>query len=194
MKCSTNQCENVNRGHVAAIIATNFQNNIHSTDTSLELSSPFVSRLINSCLLYARPDHTQTLLQFVFQKFQRSFKVTFVYHFVANSFTGLLAPNLQTHWLSKIKHDSLCIDAFPWRNVWSMKWRVPGQEVDQRKLEERLWKKTVRHINWTRRMPWIVKDRGSRWGMIDDHDRCEWVNVSSGTSSPGLSRTKSREP
>jgi len=30
--------------------------------------------------------------------------------------------------------------------------------------------------------------------MIDDHDRCEWVNVPSGTGSPGLSRTKSREP
>jgi len=29
--------------------------------------------------------------------------------------------------------------------------------------------------------------------MIDDHDRCEWVNVSSGTGSPGLSQTKSRE-
>jgi len=28
-----------------------------------------------------------------------------------------------------------------WRNVWSMKWRVPDQEVDQRKLGERLWKK-----------------------------------------------------
>jgi len=27
--------------------------------------------------------------------------------------------------------------------------------------------------------------------MIGDHDRYEWVNVSSGT---GLSRTKSREP
>jgi len=27
------------------------------------------------------------------------------------------------------------------RNVWSMWWRVPGQEVDQRKLGERLWKK-----------------------------------------------------
>ena len=31
----------------------------------------------------------------------------------------------------------------------------------------------------------------SRWrkqiGMIDDHDECEWVNVSSGTGSPGLS-------
>jgi len=27
--------------------------------------------------------------------------------------------------------------------------------------------------------------------MTDDHDRCEWVNVSSGTGSPGLSRTKS---
>jgi len=29
----------------------------------------------------------------------------------------------------------------------------------------------------------------NRWmtqiGMIDDHDRCEWVNVSSGTGSPG---------
>jgi len=35
----------------------------------------------------------------------------------------------------------------------------------------------------------------SRWrkqiGMIDDHDECEWVNVSSGTGSSGLSRTKS---
>jgi len=29
--------------------------------------------------------------------------------------------------------------------------------------------------------------------MSDDHDRCEWVNVSSGTGSPGLSRTESRE-
>jgi len=29
--------------------------------------------------------------------------------------------------------------------------------------------------------------------MIDDDDTCEWVNVSSGTGSPALSRTKSRE-
>ena len=28
----------------------------------------------------------------------------------------------------------------------------------------------------------------------DDHDKCEWMNVSSSTGSPGLSRTKSREP
>jgi len=38
----------------------------------------------------------------------------------------------------------------------------------------------------------------NRWrkqiGMSDDHDECEWVNVSSGTGSPGLSRTKSKEP
>jgi len=40
----------------------------------------------------------------------------------------------------------------------------------------------------------FVTDGGSRQGMIDDHDRCEWVNVSYGTSSPGLSWTKSREP
>jgi len=39
-------------------------------------------------------------------------------------------------------------------------------------------------------------DRG-RWrkqiGIFDDHDGCEWVNVSSGTGSPVLSRTKSTE-
>ena len=38
----------------------------------------------------------------------------------------------------------------------------------------------------------------SRWrkriGMIDDHDECEWVNVSSGTGSAGLFRTNSAEP
>ena len=37
----------------------------------------------------------------------------------------------------------------------------------------------------------------SRWrkqiGMTDDHDECEWVNVS-GTGSPGLSWTNSTEP
>jgi len=33
------------------------------------------------------------------------------------------------------------------RNVWCIKWRVPDQQVDQRKLEERLCEKTVRHIN-----------------------------------------------
>jgi len=30
--------------------------------------------------------------------------------------------------------------------------------------------------------------------MIDDYDGCEWVNVSSYTGSPRLSRTKSGEP
>jgi len=33
------------------------------------------------------------------------------------------------------------------RNVWSMKCRVPGQEVDQRGLGERTYKKTVKHLN-----------------------------------------------
>ena len=32
------------------------------------------------------------------------------------------------------------------RNVWSMKWRVPDQEVDQRKLGE-IVEKSVRHVN-----------------------------------------------
>jgi len=38
----------------------------HSVDTSPEMSSPFVSRLIDNCLLYARPDSTQMLLPLVF--------------------------------------------------------------------------------------------------------------------------------
>jgi len=29
--------------------------------------------------------------------------------------------------------------------------------------------------------------------MIDDQDRCEWVNVASGTGSPLLSPTKGRK-
>jgi len=29
--------------------------------------------------------------------------------------------------------------------------------------------------------------------LVVYHDRCEWLNVSSGTGSPGLSGTKSRE-
>jgi len=44
-------------------------------------------------------------------------------------------------------------------NDWLKKWRVPGQEVDQRKLGERLWKNTVRHVDWTGRMLWIVVRR-----------------------------------
>ena len=31
-------------------------------------------------------------------------------------------------------------------------------------------------------------------GMISDHDECQWVNVSSGTGSLGLFRTKSKKP
>jgi len=43
-----------------------------------------------------------------------------------------------------------------------MKLMVPGQEEDQRKLGERLWRKTVKHVNWIGRMPWMVIDGGSR--------------------------------
>jgi len=53
-----------------------------------------------------------------------------------------------------------------WRNVWSMKWRAPDQEVDQRGLGERLCKKTVRHVNWTGRMLWIVVDEDANKGWL----------------------------
>ena len=100
----------------------------HSMDTNLKMSSPFVSCLIDNCLLYTRPDRTQMLLQLVFQNFQKSLKLVFVNAFVANSFTDRLAPNLQTHGAAavattilrlsyrfiKIKCDCLYTDPFPW--------------------------------------------------------------------------------
>jgi len=53
-----------------------------------------------------------------------------------------------------------------WRNVCSMKCRMPHQEVDKRRLGERLCKKTVKHVNWTGRMLWMVVDVGSWERMI----------------------------
>ena len=45
-----------------------------------------------------------------------------------------------------------------WRNAW----RAPDQEEDQRGPGERLWKRYVKHVNWTRRMLWIVIDGESK--------------------------------
>jgi len=75
----------------------------------------------------------------------------------------------------------------------SMKWRVPGQEVDQRKLGESVEKDCkARGLNREDAMDC------SKWrkqiGIFDDHDGCVWMNVSSGTGSAGLSRTKSKDP
>jgi len=60
-----------------------------------------------------------------------------------------------------------------------MKWRVP----DQRGLGERLSKKDCEVLKLNMK---DAMDR-SRWRKLtkgDDKERCEWVNVSSGTSSP----------
>jgi len=94
MKCRTIKCENDRRGHAATNIPTKLQKAYHYIDTSLEMI-PFFTPLEN-CLLYARPHWTHTLLQLVFQKFQMSLKVFFVYVFVANSFVHWLAQNLQS--------------------------------------------------------------------------------------------------
>jgi len=70
MKCLTIQHENVNTGHAATTIATHVQNGIpfhgHKPGDVVSISH----RLIDNCLLYARPDCTQTLLQLAFQKCQ----------------------------------------------------------------------------------------------------------------------------
>jgi len=74
-----------------------------------------------------------------------------------------------------------------------MKWSVPIKEVYQTKLGQRLCKDCqackLNREDATDRNTWR-----KQIGMIDDHDECEWVTVSSGTGSPRLSWTKSREP
>jgi len=53
----------------------------------------------------------------------------------------------QTWYYSKTGCDGMGMSCKKEDNDWvkkCMKWRVQGQEVDQRKLGERLWKKTVR--------------------------------------------------
>ena len=68
---------------------------------------------------------------------------------------------------------------------------VPGQEKTWRETVEKDCK--AHELNREDAM-----DRKNRWrkqiGIFDDHNGCEWVNVSSGTGSCGLSRTKSKEP
>jgi len=100
MKCSTIQHGNVNRGHAATIIVTSVQNGVPFTYTSSEMLTPFVNRLIDNRLLYARPDRTQTLLQLVFQKFQKSLSLCckFFYRFVSSkSSNSQIFENIMWH-------------------------------------------------------------------------------------------------
>ena len=79
-----------------------------------------------------------------------------------------------------------------WRNVWNMRWRAPGQEVDQRGHAQRLCKKIAKHTVWTGKTPWIMVDGRSWWSLGDDQDG-GWMSVSSGSVSPGWFRTKGRK-
>jgi len=84
-------------------------------------------------------------------------------------------------------------------NYWVMKcieYEVEGTRPRGR--PKKTWRETVEKDCRARGLNTENAMDCSRWrkqiGMIDDHDQCEWVNVSSGTGSPGLSRTNSREP
>ena len=51
-------------------------------------------------------------------------------------------------------------DMIGWRNVWSMKLRVQDQEEDQRGPGESLYERTVKHVKWTKRVPFEEDDKG----------------------------------
>ena len=54
---------------------------------------------------------------------------------------------LQQNWLRWYGHVLQKEDSGCYRNVWSLKWRVTCQEVDHRRLGQRLCKKTVKQVN-----------------------------------------------
>jgi len=89
MKCSTIQRDNFNREHAATIIATNVQKSIlfheHKPGDAVSIRQSPHWQLSDKC--QTRP-HSDTAGVGLSKN---------VYSFVANFFTDLLAPNLQTH-------------------------------------------------------------------------------------------------
>jgi len=88
MKCSAIHREKDKRGHDASSITTNVQNMSFCVNARRETSSPIVKCLIDDCLLYARPDHSQTLLQLLSYVLKisdlPSFSGKFFYQFVSS--------------------------------------------------------------------------------------------------------------
>jgi len=91
------QHENVNSGHAATFIVTNVQNCVpfhgHKPGDIVSIRQSPHQQL--SAVCQTRPHSDAAAVGF--SKVSISFKVVFVYTFVANSFTGLLARNLQNH-------------------------------------------------------------------------------------------------
>ena len=56
-----------------------------------------------------------------------------------------------------------------WRNA------RPRPRGRQRGPEERLWKRTVKHINWTKRMLWIVDGEVDEWCLMIGMGVSGWV-------------------
>ena len=96
MKGSTIQCQNVNRGHAITIIVTNVQNVVplhrHKPGSVSFCQSPHQQL---SVVRQTRPHSDAAAVGL--SKVSKVIQSAFVYPFVADSFTDLLAPNLQTH-------------------------------------------------------------------------------------------------
>jgi len=77
----------INKRHAGSIITTIVQNVILCMETSRDMSS-LVSCLVNNCLLYARPDCTQTLLQLFFQMFKKIIQRSLLLSFITSAEEG----------------------------------------------------------------------------------------------------------
>ena len=91
-----------------------------------------------------------------------------------------------------LQHNSLHWHGHVWRNDWmkkSIDWRMTDPEVVKWVRGQRLCKKNLSmHTDWTGCYHAIDHSWWSWYWMVDDHDRCEWGNCSSGTCSPGQLR------
>jgi len=54
----------------------------------------------------------------------------------------------------------MCI-VWPWVKKCMNEVEGSRPKKDQRGPGQRLWKRTVKHVNWTKRMLWIIADGGS---------------------------------
>jgi len=83
---------------------------------------------------------------------------------ISNDVARLRGTNMNCHVILSHTCQSMHITGYVEsyrRNACSTKQRVQNKEEDQRGPGERLSKRTVKHVNWTQRMLWIVVNGGS---------------------------------
>ena len=93
----------------------------------------------------------------ILSTFKRHLKFhLFHFSFTVQSSGASASALFSRFWRYINSHVHLCIC------IWSMKYRVTDQEEDQTGPGERLWKRTAKHVNWSKRTQWMIVN-GESW-------------------------------